>query len=204
MARRLLASSVALAGLAFAAPVLAADMSYRAPQPYVQPVAAFTNWNGFYIGANAGYGWGSSTYGSPSGFLGGIQAGYNFQFNNPFMVGIEADFDFSGISGGGFALDNFGTVRARAGFTFDRVLFFGTAGFAYGQGNFDVVGLSSSSTQTGWTVGAGLEMALDRNWSGKFEYLYYDLGASTFPTIIGPQQIGFDGSLLRVGVNYRF
>lgn len=206
MARRVLALSLALTGLAVAAPAEAADVGYRygAPQPYVQPAAAFTNWSGFYIGGNLGYGWGSSDFDDPSGFMAGVQAGYNFQFNSPFVLGIEADFDLTGISAGGFSLDTFGTVRGRAGFTFDRVMFYGTAGFAYGQGNFDLFGLSSNRTQTGWTLGAGLEMALDRHWSAKFEYLYFDLGAADFPTLVGPQSVGFDGNVLRGGVNYRF
>ncbi|MBB6306880.1 outer membrane protein [Xanthobacter tagetidis] len=208
MARRLVSSlsvsTALLLALGAAGGARAADMGYGAPRAYVQPVSAFTNWTGFYIGANAGYGWGTSNVQNPDGFLGGFQAGYNFQLGNPFMIGIEADFDFAGISGGGFSLDNLGTVRARGGFTFDRVLFYGTAGFAWGQGSFDVMGLSSSRTQSGWTIGAGLEMALDRNWSAKFEYLYFDLGSSDFRTVWGPRSVGFDGGVLRGGVNYRF
>ncbi|MEP9351569.1 outer membrane protein [Xanthobacter sp. KR7-225] len=202
--RRLLTSTAAVLVLGTACPAGAADMGYGAPRAYVQPASAFTNWTGFYIGANVGYGWGTADVDKPDGFLGGVQAGYNLQLGNPFVIGLEADFDFAGISGGGFTLDNLGTVRARGGFTFDRMLFFGTVGYAWGKGNFDVLGLSSSRTQSGWTLGAGLEMALDRNWSAKFEYLYFDLGDSTFPTVVGPQTVGFDGSVLRGGVNYRF
>jgi outer membrane immunogenic protein len=89
------------------------------------------NWTGFYLGVNAGYGWGnqtasysgndpnilnsicdsSGTCGPPSavppsafrlggGGIGG-QLGYNYQFNSNWLVGLEADYDFSNIRGTG-------------------------------------------------------------------------------------------------------
>ncbi|QRG07452.1 porin family protein [Xanthobacter dioxanivorans] len=208
MRLRLLASTAVLAGLAaglgLAAPAAAADLSGRyAPVAYAQPAPVFT-WTGFYLGANVGYGWGSSGFDSPAGAVGGLQAGYNFQFASPFVLGVETDFNLSGISGGTFGLDYFGTVRARAGYAFDRVLVYGTGGFAYGQGSLDFFGLSSSATQTGWTLGAGAEFALDRNWSARAEYLYVDLGSATFPTLTGPVTTGLDANILRAGVNFRF
>lgn len=203
MRSRLLASAAALAGLCLAVPAGAADLSGRYPAPYVQPVAAFT-WTGFYIGANAGYGWGTSNFSDPGGFIGGFQAGYNFQFGSPFVLGVETDINFSGMSAGSYSLDYFGTVRARLGYSFDRVLVYGTGGFAYGQGSADFFGLSSTATQTGWTIGAGAEVGFDRNWSAKLEYLYVDMGSSTFPTLIGPVTTGLDANILRAGVNYRF
>lgn len=198
----LLASAAALAGVALAAPAGAADLG-RYPSPYVQPVAAFS-WTGFYVGANAGYGWGSSAFNSPGGFVGGLQAGYNYQFLNNVVIGVETDFDFAGISGGPYSLDYFGTVRGRLGYAFDRVLLYGTVGFAYGQGSVEGFGLSSTASQTGWTIGAGAEVGFDRNWSARLEYLYVDLGTSTFATFVGPVTTGFDGNILRAGVNYRF
>ncbi|MFG1271075.1 outer membrane protein [Xanthobacter flavus] len=198
---RLLASAAALAGFALATPAGAADLGY--PAPYVQPVAAFT-WTGFYLGANAGYGWGSSSFSSPGGFLGGFQAGYNFQFGSPIVLGVETDFDFAGMSAGAYSLNNLGTVRARLGYSFDRVLVYGTGGFAYGQGSANFFSLTSSSTQTGWTLGLGAEVGFDRNWSAKLEYLYVDLGSATFATAVGPVNTGLDANILRAGVNYRF
>lgn len=61
----------------------------------------------------------------------------------------------------------------------------------------------------GWTLGAGLEYALARNWSLKGEYLYYDLGhlstAGSSPLLPSAQLYGdvaFKGSIARVGINY--
>ncbi|ACA15038.1 porin [Methylobacterium sp. 4-46] len=66
-------------------------------------------------------------------------------------------FDPRGLSG----LDYFGTVRGRLGYAFDRVLFYGTGGFAYGGGGGTNFGLPNTDDfQTGWTAGGGIEYAL--------------------------------------------
>jgi outer membrane immunogenic protein len=89
------------------------------------------SWTGFYVGVNGGFGVGNRTFtcngndavtrdiacvGSPllgpgtcpspisdnhSGWIGGLQAGYNWQLNPHFVVGIETNFDSSGIRGDG-------------------------------------------------------------------------------------------------------
>src|ERR1700719_1568889 len=82
-------------------PASAADMSrtvYKAPPPvYYAPIY---NWNGFYIGADGGYGWGTSNWsalGSNFDVKGGLfggQVGYNWQFGQ-FVYGVEADLDWT-------------------------------------------------------------------------------------------------------------
>jgi outer membrane immunogenic protein len=87
-----------------------------APAP---PPACDYNWTGFYIGGNAGYGWGNgdtrfeplpdaATFldlaprtldPDPEGFIGGGQIGYNFQLNNWFVLGVETDFQGTDIEG---------------------------------------------------------------------------------------------------------
>jgi outer membrane immunogenic protein len=80
------------------------------------------------------------------------------------------------------------------------------------------VAASLSSTRTGWTIGAGLEWMFAPNWTVKGEYLYYDLGSTTFasPALVqtvtgvpvfgatGGTTVDFKGSIARVGVNYKF
>jgi outer membrane immunogenic protein len=104
---------------------LAADLPTRKGPPlapvYIPP--AFT-WTGFYVGANAGYGWHNNNnnnnnglfpflgavpvgaftpFGGSSsnngGFLAGIQGGYNYQFGigQGFVVGAEADIDYASL-----------------------------------------------------------------------------------------------------------
>ncbi|MBX9927225.1 MAG: outer membrane beta-barrel protein [Hyphomicrobiaceae bacterium] len=94
-----------------------------------------------------------------TGFLGGLQAGYNFQVSPRYVVGIEADFDGSTlrssgsttvtalvIAGGAGAnqafqttasgtreLDYLGTLRGRVGYLVQPdLLAFATGGLAYG------------------------------------------------------------------------
>jgi len=66
----------------------------------------------------------------------------------------------------------------------------------------------STATPTGWTLGAGMEFGLTPNWSAKAEYLYYDLGDTTYTftanTFTTTAKIHETGNLVRVGVNYRF
>jgi outer membrane immunogenic protein len=157
----------------------AADMPVKA-----QPSVTAATWTGFYVGANVGYGWGntavqiagtppfdafvgpaidSTTATDPKGVLGGIQAGYNFQYD-AIVLGIETDLDWSGIrknqtdahgdpglpatlftTSGDQKLDLFGTLRGRLGWTFVNLLIYATGGLAYGH--------ASVSTTTGSTIG---------------------------------------------------
>ena len=77
------------------------------------------------------------------------------------------------------------------------------------------VGFSSSSTNVGYTVGAGVEGVIGGNWTAKLEYLYVDLGkmSGSFLTTIPALGGGFltsnyssriTDNVLRVGVNYKF
>ena len=107
---------------------LAADLPTRKGPPiapvYVPP--PFT-WTGFYAGVNAGGGWASRNNnnnlgfpfvgavpfggssipfatsgngGNQSGFIGGVQAGYNYQFGigSGFVIGGETDIDWANIN----------------------------------------------------------------------------------------------------------
>src|SRR5260370_1222922 len=78
-----------------------------------------------------------------------------------------------------YKLEWFGTARGRVGFLrTERVLLYAAGGLAYGplSATAPLIPLSWGSTRAGWTVGAGAEAAIDRNWSVKLEYLYMDLG----------------------------
>jgi outer membrane immunogenic protein len=85
----------------------AADMPFKAP-PLPPPSCT---WCGFYVGGNVGYSWGQwdassnqgifnfeSTTASPrlDGWLGGFQAGYNWQLPSPWVFGLEGDIQATG------------------------------------------------------------------------------------------------------------
>lgn len=124
-----------------------------------------------------------------------------------------------------------GTVRARAGVAFDRTLIYATGGLAYGRltnrtsitatGMVDNVAYagawrgSKGDTRVGWTIGAGVEYALTQNVTLKAEYLYYDLGRTSYaisggssdPTegfLGGTARHKETGSIARAGLNWKF
>ena len=234
MKRLVIAGAVAFAaaGQAFAAdlPQPMPPPPPQAPATYVPPVAPVYNWGGIYYGVNGGYGIGSSEFSIPaatpsstgtfdvSGFLVGPTLGANFQ-TDAFVFGIEGDFDGSWMSG---TTSNppckatmtcetkntwLSTVRGRIGYASDRVLFYGTAGGAFGNIQAIVPGYSQSSTEPGWTAGAGVEFALADNLTARVEYLYVDLESATcsVPTKCGASTtIKFDTNLIRLGLDYKF
>ena len=54
-------------------------------------------------------------------------------------------------------------------------------------------------------MGVGAEAVLDRNWTGKIEYLYMDLGSVTvIPPVAGSFSSRVTDNILRVGVSYQF
>lgn len=182
-------------------------------------------WSGAYVGLNAGYGFGKAKFEytdfdesedsevnslNGNGFLGGLQAGYNWQ-SGSFVYGIESDIQYSDIKAkedfeGAAKIDWFGTTRARVGFApADRVLAYATGGVAYGKLRLDTWLFDISKTKIGWTVGAGVEYAIDSNWSLKTEYLYTDLGKWTFAESDSDRNaMSFNFHTVRAGVNYKF
>ena len=106
------------------------------------------------------------------------------------------------------------TLRGRVGYAIDRVLLYGTGGVAFTNAS-DNVTLSgfgtvfnASSTNAGWTIGAGGEVALAQNWTARVEYLYIGTNASLSGTLtsIGnvSETASVHDSLLRAGVNFKF
>ncbi|WP_036259425.1 outer membrane protein [Methylocapsa aurea] len=239
--RRLIAS---LAGICLTAgaTALAADLPLRAPEP-LPPPPAFT-WTGAYFGVQVGGGWGQTTINTvpyapaffalsetfqSSGVFGGIHLGYNIQ-TGPLVLGLQAEYNFSGITGNDalypFAsatnsIRQFGSVDARVGFTFDRLLVYAIGGFAYADIRHSLQTGSPSpryfiSSAPGWDVGAGLEYALTDNWTARAEYRYYNWGTKSFyDAAYGPLPVLFGTTVpnhtaketlqtARIGLTYKF
>lgn len=217
--KKYLLASVAALGLVAAGAASAADLPSR-KGPIAAPVympPAFT-WTGFYVGANAGYGWGNvntNGFGQVSdldGFVGGGQIGYNYQMGQ-FVLGLEADLQGADLSSGnnlglvGVKTEYFGTVRARVGVAFDRFMPYITGGWAYGNVKTSIPGIGFSSDRThtgGYAVGAGLEYAVTNNIIAGVEYLYVDLGDKSINTLVGTGKVGTDFSVVRARLSYKF
>jgi outer membrane immunogenic protein len=201
----------------------AADVVVEEPLPPEVPV--FT-WTGFYVGIQGGYVWtdldvdpGGFGFDDLNGGLFGGYVGYNFEAA-PFVFGVEGDFNgvwnddtffFAGPAP--FTLevgtDWLASIRARAGYAFDRALIFATGGVAFTQASADVTFIgfptvSGDDTLTGWTVGAGLEYAFTDNWLGRFEYRYYGFEDQDLDGPGGLGNIDVDTQTVSVGIAYKF
>ena len=147
-------------------------------------------WQGFYLGANAGYGIGHvKAHSDPltfhaKGGVGGLHAGYNWQFNR-LVLGVEGDYGFAsmahtkhiGEDSMRVHYNSFGSMRGRAGLTFDRMLVYGTLGYGWTNMKISYAGDTLESRRhanSGLVYGGGLEYKLSNNWSLRGEVLRYD------------------------------
>jgi outer membrane immunogenic protein len=209
--------------LAFAGTAAAADLSNRPPPYYPKApvVVPVYNWTGFYVGINGGGAFGKSAWDTAGnrnvdgGLVGGT-VGYNYQFGQA-VAGVEGDIDWTDINGTGNTACPVGcktsntwlsTVRGRLGYAADRFMPYVTGGAAFGNIRATVGGLQTGTTNTGWTLGGGLEAALAANWTAKVEYLYVDLGNFNCGLNCGgglvTDNVSFHTNVLRAGVNYKF
>jgi outer membrane immunogenic protein len=178
-----------------------------------------TNLNGVVGGAQAGYNWQMQNWvwGLEADIQGtGERGTHAFTFTTPPIAGIAI---IPGVTLP-FALnqkiDWFGTFRGRAGVLVSpKVLLYVTGGLAYGEVDSNetiaaLPGFSSSSTNVGWTVGAGIEGVVGGNWTAKLEYLYVDLGRVSGSFAVPAFAFSSNYSsrvtdnVLRVGLNYKF
>jgi outer membrane immunogenic protein len=235
-------------------PALAADMPrpapvYRAPPPPIY----FFSWTGCYVGANGGGVWVNKDFGldnvvtpfgtfvpgqfraidlgshSVSSGIAGAQVGCNYQFAGGWVVGIQADYDWTNVNG--FHADtltglttlqsntrSLGSVTGRVGYAWDRFLGYVKGGGAWERDNYSwfltaipAFALTGSETRGGWTVGVGGEYAFTDWLTGFVEYDYYGFGTRTVsftPAIVAPALVNFDirdtKSVVKVGLNWKF
>ncbi|HEY0147206.1 MAG: outer membrane protein [Methylovirgula sp.] len=228
MLRKLLTTTalICLAG----GTALAADLpSEKGPPVYAPPPPPAFSWSGVYLGGQVGYGWGTTHFTDPagpfpglsqSGVIGGVHIGYNYQVSQ-FVFGLEGDVNGSSERDTGVTADGIlnyslrenidASIRGRVGYAFDRVLIYATGGGAYGSfhtGYNDGVTFDGfNHGRIGWTVGGGIEYAIDNNWSVRAEYRYTDYGHFTdFPASDagGPVNFHIRDNRAQVGFSYKF
>jgi outer membrane immunogenic protein len=210
-----------------------------APATFAFPISTFfpgglgSQSAGFIGGGQAGYNWqtGAFVLGVETDFDGTTLSKTFDRTGTPFSgVGVPI-----GLLGDSLSLHAktslswLGTTRGRVGFVAtpdNRLLIYGTGGVAYGGGNakFSVFDATSgafwsgnpSSTRVGWTIGGGVEYALTNNITIKGEYLYANLGSSSFntagnaaaatffPGVSASGKVEYNASIFRGGVNYKF
>jgi outer membrane immunogenic protein len=223
MTRVLLAATL----LFFAGSAYAADMPLKAP-PAAPPAPTWTGW---YIGINGGGAWGSvdpsaadvgpdsffaaanvpavvagaSQHFHMSGGLAGVQIGYLYQAG-AVVAGVEAGFDWAGLSGSAHngptpypvtapaafswnlnaKSDSLFTALGRIGPNMGTWFPYVTTGVAVSHLNYtaNFVDTFYPSTTTdsfskdaaGWVIGGGAEFRIAEHWLLRGEYLHMDFG----------------------------
>ena len=222
------ATVLAVGVLALSGPGLAVELPFKA-----RAARAVYDWTGFYVGGHWGYGGGSFGPGTnslplqgvffphgPTGLISGYQVGYNREFANHMVLGLEADASFTSPADQAAlaqapapfnaTLDYVGTLRGRVGYAYGRWMPFVTGGFAWGHthvGINDGSGAIIGRYQPGWTAGVGLEFAVSGNWTAKLEYDYVDLARQAYDLSgFGLPGVNLDPRihLAKVGLNYQF
>ncbi|RUZ73177.1 porin family protein [Mesorhizobium sp. M7A.F.Ca.US.006.01.1.1] len=222
-----------------------AGMACAADINEASPVASTYDWSGLYAGVDIGYAAGNSNLfiaggglggatdlnvsTDPNGFIGGVHIGANYQMENSFVIGAEADIAYGNIDGltaldaGGGGVTTLlkselkwqGSARLRAGYAFDRTLPYITAGVAAAK--YELIAVSAggpaaevtlhSDSHVGWTVGAGIEHAFTDKWIARAEYRYSDFGSQDLSVAAGlPTETHVDLQTqdIRVGLSYKF
>ncbi|MDR3472734.1 MAG: porin family protein [Devosia sp.] len=211
MTGKLLLAAAAVAG--FSGTAMAADLYVPPAQPApVAQVPAATDWDGPYIGASVGYGWGTasdSTVGdsaSLTGFMVGGQVGYNFHLSNNIVAGVEGDLNWNdqtgtfGTSGNTYRINWDGSARGRLGVDLDGILPYVEAGVAFANATDSISGSDYSNTHTGWTAGAGVEFKVADPISVNVEYRYSDYGSQTY----NGNSVALTDNTVKAGINYHF
>jgi len=209
----LLASAASFALLSGAAQ--AADLLISAAP---EQAVASSNWDGFYAGMFAGHASGTLTttdnfVTSPyeedySGYLVGLQAGYNFTLSDNVVGGFAVDVayndatteDPSYVATVGWS----GSATARLGLDLGGIVPYALGGISVASVEIaDFPAATDTQTHVGYTVGAGVEVALADAISASVEYRYTNFGTQIYDlTNITTAELA-DHSV-RAGVNYHF
>jgi opacity protein-like surface antigen len=173
----------------------------------------------------------------PHGWLAGGQIGANYQVDS-WVLGFEAQASWTNLKGSSACpmnvvpvnpgvgsadcsvkLDSMGTIAARLGWAFDRLLIYGKGAAWTNDGN-QVLLLATATGQTllfstnelrwGWMAGIGVEYAFTDAWSAKIEYNHMDLGTDSLRfndqtgTVFMDTNFKERIDIVKVGINYRF
>jgi len=176
---------------------------------------------------------------TPRGWLAGGTLGANYQVDS-LVLGFEAQASWTNLKGSSdcpmqvvssppiappvgaanctVKLDSMGTVAARLGWAFDRLLIYGKGGAAWTNDSYQVLLLvqdkallfSTNELRWGWMAGIGVEYAFTDSWSAKIEYNHMDLGTDSLRYTDQSGNVYLDSNfkqrldIVKVGVNYRF
>jgi opacity protein-like surface antigen len=226
-------AAVAAGALVISCCAIASAGDLPLPKRSAPPPVPVSPWTGFYIGGHFGgatttdsitffQGQGGPDNGpiNPSGKIGGLQAGYNWQVLPHWLVGFEEELSFTSVNG---SQDNgfwnikhnwYDTLDARLGYVlpvgWGNWLVYAKGGAAWLNGGYyggNIVPGNAPGTynltRSGWNVGAGVEYLLAPNWSVKAEYAFLKF---KLEQIADTAVWAADAHVneFKVGVNYHF
>jgi outer membrane immunogenic protein len=196
-----------VASLALIGAAHAADLIIDEPMVGVVETTG-GNWEGVFIGGFIG-GAGGSLYGEEgdeeledvSGWLVGVNAGANFYLTDGVVAGVVGDVAWSSISYDEFDADEFGiqwqgSLRGRLGFDAGAFMPYVTGGLAFAGGSV----MGNDATHLGWTIGAGVEVAVTENLSIDALYRYSDFGDADY----SGSDYGYKTHQATIGLNWKF
>ena len=226
----------------------AADVVMNQEPAPVVAAPAFS-WTGFYAGGQIGGSWsdtdqkikgrsdakdfagfGKSFSPDPSGFIGGLYAGYNYDLGNNIVLGADTDWIWGDMDESDSKSylkgteDEFkvsgkikekwaGSTRARIGYSMDRWMPYFAGGVAYAKIDSDAKfsdadgvysKASGNKTLTGYTLGAGVDYAMTDHIILRAEYRYTDFGDKDFGNKDFKYNVDYKTNDVRVGVAYKF
>ncbi|WP_421091288.1 outer membrane protein [Pseudochrobactrum sp. MP213Fo] len=208
----------------------AADVIYHSPEAPAYDEASI--WNGAYIGAQIGYDWNQNSIQQDfsvnnNGPIAGIYAGYNWEFSNNYLLGLEGDVNYTNLSKQSH-YTKFGptppddrdfiwstqlqweaALRMRFGINYGRALPYLAAGVSLaGVKNNNLaqeapyISTDDNTTRVGYTLGAGLDYALTNNLLLRTEYRYSDYGSKSVFNDTGDFKLSTNS--VRLGIAYKF
>ena len=220
MNRFAIALLAGVAGVSVMSSAFAADLIIDEPAPAVGIVDTTGNWDGLFIGAFAGAGWGTVTdedgyFVAPgtetdlSGWQVGVNAGFNVTVSEAIVAGIVGDIAWTDLNGdvdadSSYSVDWIGSVRGRLGFDGGAFLPYVTAGVAFANTTVTDAAFEDTQTHLGWTVGAGVEFAVADNVSLDLLYRYTDYGSKDYDLGALDQSFGLTSHAVTAGVNFKF
>ena len=170
-------------GSAAISALLAAAFAGNLQEPVVEPIIAapvqvqpISDWTGFYVGGQLGYGEASGADEDVSGGLGGLHAGYLYDLGQ-WVIGGELDYDWADMSdtfgGVEVKVDEIARLKLIGGYDLGNGLLYATAGAFNANLNASVGSLETNVDDNGWLAGIGYKHKFTENWVGGVEALYH-------------------------------
>ena len=205
---------------------MAGENQYVSAADYVARSA--NHWNGMYMGADLSAivggaeikrGAGNKKYNRGHGNIsGGVHVGYNFaplggSPDGGWMFGTELGLTFTdfkhtytdAILGRVKTRGNFvGTARLRAGYAWNKVYLYSSAGLALSDFRVRPAGNKSNALRAGLALGVGIEYAMTQNWSTRFEVNAYSFGREKYSFNGTKRKVDQGMVQAKLGVSYHF